>query len=161
MVGAEEARPSAPLLADYDFTVPPSPVPLGETSHEPKPLGAFRQLFGENKNGHYVQFYAPWPLECVATDAQSWIDWSDGKNMRHVVMSNSNRGGSVVVIADTQFATNANMETGDISISDNTGFWRWLLTRVVPGQTPWEPPPLTKNSDAKNQNESEEDANGQ
>ena len=38
MVGAEEARPSAPLLADLKFAVPPSPVPPGEDLREPAPL---------------------------------------------------------------------------------------------------------------------------
>jgi hypothetical protein len=58
-------------------------------------------------------------------------------------VSHSEQGGSVVVIADTYFASNENLETAENSIPDNIYFWRWLLSRVVPGQKPWNPPPST------------------
>ncbi len=49
MVGAEEARASAPLLAEFNFTVPRSPVPPGNEAREPEPLGFVEQVFGKTK----------------------------------------------------------------------------------------------------------------
>ncbi len=50
----------------------------------------------------------------------------------------------MVVIADTYFASNENLETAENSVPDNIYFWRWLLSRVVTGQKPWNPPPNTE-----------------
>ncbi len=141
MAGAEEVRAVAPLLADFDFTVPPSPVPPGERTKEPEPLGAFQQIFGKQANGRYVQFFAGWPLECTADHPTIEIVWSDGQVERPVVVGHSDHGGSVVVIADTYFAANENLETSERVLPDNIRFWRWLLSNVVPGQKPWTPPP--------------------
>ena len=80
-------------------------------------------------------------MECVASNPQEWVAWSDGQNNRPVVVSHAEQGGSVVVIADTHFAGNENLESAENSISDNIRFWRWLLSRVVTGQKPWNPPP--------------------
>jgi len=144
MVGAEEARASAPLLAEFNFTVPRSPVPPGNEAREPEPLGIFEQTFGKTGDNRYVQFYAGWPLECVASSPQEWVVWSNGQANRPIVVSHSEQGGSVVVIADTYFASNENLETAESSLPDNIYFWRWLLSRVVPGQKPWNPPPNTE-----------------
>ncbi len=45
------------------------------------------------------------------------------------------------MIGDTHFASNENLETAESTIPDNIRFWRWLLSRVVAGQKPWNPPP--------------------
>jgi hypothetical protein len=142
LAGAEEARPSASLLADFNFSISPSPVPPGEKTPEPEPLGAFRQSFG-TANKRYVQFYAGWPVECTASNPQKLVDWSDGKSDRSIVVSQSEQGGSFVLIGDTHLASNQNLETNESSIPDNIRFWRWLLSRVVIGQKPWEPPAAT------------------
>jgi hypothetical protein len=141
MVGAEDARASAPLLADFNFTVPGSPVPPGNEAREPEPLGFVEQVFAKTSDKRYVQFYAGWPLECVAASPQEWVVWSNGQIDRPIVVSHSEQGGAVVVIADTYFASNENLETAENSAADNIYFWRWLLSRVVPGQKPWDPPP--------------------
>ena len=47
--GAEDARASAPLLAEFNFTVPASPVPPGKEAREPEPLGFVEQMFGEGQ----------------------------------------------------------------------------------------------------------------
>jgi hypothetical protein len=149
IVGAEEARASAPLLADYNFAVPPSPVPPGQSGVEPEPLGAFRQLFGSEGSTQYVQFYAGWPLECSASNPQKWIVWSDGKSDRPIVVSHTEQGGPVIVIADTYFATNQNLESSESALPENIRFWRWLLSNVVPGQKPWTPSPADKDRRAE------------
>ena len=149
MVGAEESRPSDQLLAGFDFQVPPSPVPPGDNAREPAPRGAFQQLFGNSSDTRYVQFYAGWPLNCTASDAKEWIVWSDGTNDEPIVVSHSKAGGTVVVIADTYFASNENLEMAEASVPDNIRFWRWLLSRVVVGQEEWNPPPAAKAGSAK------------
>ena len=110
MVGAEEARASGSLLADYEFTVPPTPVPPNERVREPDPLGAFQQLFSDSKNRRYVQFHAGWPVECTASGATEQIVWSNGQVERPIVVSHSDQGGTIVVIGDTHCAANENLE---------------------------------------------------
>jgi len=148
-VGAEEARASAPLLADFSFTVPRSPVPPGNEAREPEPLGWFQQFFGKASDNRYVQFYAGWPLDCTAPNNQEMIAWTDENSRRPIVISHSEQGGTVVVIGDTYFASNENLETADTVVPDNVRFWRWLLSHVVVGQKPWEPPPAAKAGAAK------------
>jgi len=139
MVGAEQARPIAPLLADYQFRVPPSPVPPDEDSIEPEPLSA-KQGRIDQSDARYM-FYAAWPIECKAAGAKWWSVWTEGKSTQPIIISHSEQGGTVVVIGDTHFAANENQETADRASADNVLFWRWLLTRVVPGQKTWNPPP--------------------
>ncbi|MEN6452075.1 MAG: DUF4350 domain-containing protein, partial [Thermoguttaceae bacterium] len=155
LVGAEEARPSAPLLADFGLKVSPSPVPACEDATEPEPLGAFRQIFADAAGKRYVDFYAGWPVEesqpsksaelegqAVAgySNAMSWVLWSDGKTDRPIVVSRSLGSGQFVVIGDTHFADNENLEAAVDSLPNNIRFWRWLLSRVVSGQKEWNPP---------------------
>jgi hypothetical protein len=140
MVGAEEARANAPLLADFNFAVPPSPVPPGQGGVEPEPLGAKYTLIGESNRR--ARFYAAWPVECTGTDPKYWSVWSDGKKPTPVVASQSDHGGVVVVIGDTQFGSNENF---DMNQGESVTFWRWLLSNVVAGQKPWTPPPADKN----------------
>ncbi len=168
LVGAEEARPSAPLLADFGFKVPPSPVPPGEKAREPEPLGAkFSQIAGQNRQ---YQFYAAWPVEETepakrstrptdeSTDdsadeptdeprnkATSWVVWPDAKGDLPIVFSRPFGGGQMVVIGDTHFTSNENFGSDARSTPEIVHFWRWLLSRVVPGQKPWDPPPGSDN----------------
>jgi hypothetical protein len=139
MVGAEEARAVAPLLADFHFKVSPSPVPPEENSREPEPLGA---KYGRMDQGNRrFRYYAAWPVECDSPGAMKWSVWSDGKNERPIIVSRSEQKGSVVVIGDTRFASNENLESAADASPDRILFWRWLLSRVVPGQKAWNPPP--------------------
>lgn len=159
MAGAENARASSPLLADFEFAVPPSPVPPGGNTAEPRPLSAFRQLFGGSNDNRYVEFYAAWPLECTGSNPESWVVWSNGKVDRPVVIGHSEQGGNVVVIADTRFAANENLETAETMLPDNIRFWRWLLSRIMPGQKKWNPPPAEpEKGSAANEETDEEDS---
>lgn len=143
LAGAEESRPSASLLAEFGFKVSPSPVAPDET-FEPEPLGAFQQLFGKDGVNRYVRFYAGWPVESTSDDGfEKLVIWSDGKVDLPIAASRSVQAGSFVVVGDTYFAANENLETPKNEFSDNIRFWRWLLGRVVPGQKKWEPPPAS------------------
>jgi len=142
MVGGEESQPIAPLLADFGFTVPHSPVPPGEETRKVAPLGSFRQTFCRDSANRFVQFYAGWPIEFDASTVQPWVVWSDRKNDLPIVLHRSEGAGAVFVIGDTHFAANENLQTPEGAVADNITFWRWLLTRL-PGQKPWDPPAAT------------------
>ncbi len=142
MVGAEEARTSAPLLAEFNLTVPPSPVPPGEDAKEPEPSGATPASLDDGKG--QFRFYAAWPVKCTEPGGQKWVAMGD-KDWAYVYSCPEGKG-SCVVIADTHFASNENLETGEDALPDNIRFWRWLLSRVVPGQKPWNPPASAESS---------------
>ena len=67
--GAEEARASQSLLADFGLRVPLSPVPTAGNWREPEPMGNFRSLYLDARDydaGDYkvgVPFHAGWPVE--------------------------------------------------------------------------------------------------
>ncbi len=134
LAGAEDVRASKRLLADFHFKVPPSPVPPDESAHEPEPLRNFQQLFDDSAGKQYVEFYAGWPVEGAAAGFEKWVVWSDGKNERTVVARRAEGAGAIVVIADTHFADNENLETIRRTLPDNIRFWRWLLGNAMPGQ---------------------------
>jgi hypothetical protein len=139
MVGAEEARASAALLAALDLQVPLSPVPPSEKGREPDPLGA---VYGLTEGGNWhVRFYAAWPVESVDADARKMVYWNKDAKEWSVVVSRSPEGGTVVVIGDTHFASNENI---DMDKNASIRFWRWLLSHAVPGQKEWNPPPGTQ-----------------
>jgi hypothetical protein len=158
IAGAENTRASAPLLAEFNFAVPRSPVPPGDEAREPEPFGHFRQSFAKASDKRYVEFYAGWPLECVAPSQQEWVAWSNGQTSRPIVVSHSEQGGTVVVIADTHFASNENLETAEDSLPDNIRFWRWLLSRVTPGQKPWNPSPNAEKAGAAKKDAATDDS---
>ena len=158
MVGAEESRPSAPLLADFDFKVPPSPVPPGEDAREPEPLGGRAYVRTAKAIGN-VQFYAGWPVECDRRRAPEDGSFGrDGKNERPIVVSRSERGG--IVRRDRRHALRQQRELRNRRTHDarRIRFWRWLLSRVVPGQKAWNPPPAGQTADPATGNPAKKDA---
>ena len=155
LVGAEESRASESLLADFEFKVPHSPVPPGKSVDEPEPLGA--KLGRMDQSNWQYRFYAAWPVECNADGAQKWSVWTEGNNERAVIVSRSEGSGTVAVIGDTHFGSNENFRMGkDAAIH----FWRWLFSRIVPGQKEWNPPPGTNvnpSMEPAEEDDSEED----
>ena len=141
MIGAEQARPSAALLADFQFRIPPSPVPPGEEAVEPEPLSYKQGRIAQSDRVY--QFHAAWPIECKAAGATSWSVWNDGPHVRPIVISHADQGGPVVVIGDTHFAANENLEFAAPTIPDNSHFWRWLLNRVIARRESQPPPAAT------------------
>jgi hypothetical protein len=143
-VGAEEARASEGLLADFGLRVPASPVPTRGSQREPEPMGRFRTLFlnaqdygaGDYKVG--VLFHAGWPVE-GGTEVLAY-----GRDDRPIVVCRALGQGKLVLIGDTGFAMNKNLEyVGGEPFDggyENAHFWRWLLTRIT-GRTEWIPPP--------------------
>jgi hypothetical protein len=152
LVGALEARGSESLLTDFGFRVPHSPVPPGDNAVEPWPLGNCTGMF--NGGTWQAPFYAAWPVECRG-DAEQLV--FEKKSKAAIVVARVEGQGKVVVVGDTQFAANANhLKTGQ----DMAPFWRWLLSRIMAGQQPWEPSAATPAGNAKAQAGDEGDDNG-
>jgi hypothetical protein len=171
MVGAEEADASAALLEDFSLRVPASPVPTTGSGWEPEPFGRTRADYlevEEEENQRYqvaVRLHAAWPVEARTAGAEVL---AYGRNRLPVVRSETELPviltravgqGQVVLIGDTCFAMNKNLEYigGEpfFGAYENAHFWRWLLTRLQ-GQPEWIPPRPPKRA----QESQEEDAAG-
>jgi hypothetical protein len=129
LVGAEEARPIASLLEDFQFKVSPSPVKPGEDIHEPDPLGALLISYGRaNEPKIEVQFYAAWPITSIPQTYTIYVsDKLDGEDLPVVARTEVGQG-IVLVIADTFFASNQNLETLTNTFPSHMNFWRMLLS---------------------------------
>jgi hypothetical protein len=157
LVGAEEAVASEPLLADFGIRVSPSPVPTTGRWHEPEPLGHVRADYevpdpSQAQAGlPSVQFYAAWPVSAMASDAQVLVRAPNGQP---VVVCRQVGRGRVVVIGDTGFAMNKNLEyVGGEPFDgryDNANFWRWLISRVT-DRPEWSPPVPVPAADASSE----------
>ncbi|NCC94194.1 MAG: DUF4350 domain-containing protein, partial [Opitutae bacterium] len=140
MVGAEESRPSRPLLKTFGFDVLPSPVHPGEDLVEPIPLSSFRQLYHEEGTlGARAQFWNGWPVTRDELDSDALVRWSDGTLEFDVVATRRMGSGTVTVIGDSYFVQNRNFESPS-SPWENVHYWRWLLARLA-GPKPWFPTP--------------------
>jgi hypothetical protein len=119
-VGAEHAQASQALLGELGVRVPASPVPTGDDRAEPEPMGRIRSMYLEVSrpaNGPMagqapayqvgVVFQEAWPVELLADDGSVL---ALGTKNRPVAVQRSAGRGSVIVIADTDFALNKNLE---------------------------------------------------
>lgn len=146
LVGAEEAAASDSWLAGFGLRVAPSPVPTTGRWREPEPLGHARAEYtagrpdAPNAGRPVVQFYAAWPVS-APDDAEVLVRAGGGQS---VVVCRPIGRGRVVLIGDTAFALNRNLEyVGGEPFAgryDNAQFWRWLISRVT-GRLEWIPPP--------------------
>ncbi len=178
MVGSEEAAASESLLRGFGLHVPVSPVPTSSDAWEPEPFGRTRSDYLEvevaegDRYKAAVRLYAAWPVESLSGDAQVY---AYGRNRLSVVESDTELPvilaravgrGEVVLIGDTCFALNKNLEYvgGEPFYGgyDNAHFWRWLLTRVQ-GQPDWIPPrpPPRKADGPDEETDATEQANGE
>jgi len=159
-VGAEEAEAVNPLLGDFGFRVPRSPTRADEEADEPTPMGHFRSPYldtGDYKT--HVMFYAGWPIECLDGDAEIRVR---GFNELPVMAIRRRGRGKVVLVGDTAFAMNKNLEYmggepfgGDY---ENAYFWRWLIAYLT-DRPEWIPPEAKVQFDAEP--EPEEAAEGE
>ena len=168
--GFERSAASRELLGDFKFTVGAT-APGLPTGTEPVPLGHFKAPFYEVQGDYqaYVRFHAAWPISCAdpaaKTIAKGFADrpfdpgaggfGMDGRSEVPVIMVRDVKKGKVVVIGDTEFATNKNLENEDGSpiegLRENADFWRWLIPQLR-GTTPWYPPnqqPITPPMETK------------
>jgi hypothetical protein len=143
-VGYEERVPSQELLAELGFHIgqPPQEELLGR---EPKPLGHFKSpFFNGGSYLAYVRFHAAWR---VVSDDPHRLTISFCPPDHEVIVMRRVGLGLVVVVGDTYFATNKNLENeGGEPFEgrrENAVFWRWLLALMRDGMNegkPWYPP---------------------
>ena len=132
LVGAEEAPASQALLRNFGFDVPKSPVRPGDPTVEPEPMGQFVTPYlnaAEYGQGDYlleVMIYTGWPVageggEGVELNTAGYVKQPTIQTLdrreeavvyreRPLVLSRQIGKGRVVVIGDTQFALNKNLE---------------------------------------------------
>ncbi len=138
-VGYDDVGPSRPLLSDFRFSIGTDRL----DAQESVPMGHFKSPYLQSEDRRvFVRFHAAWPVICTETDAQVI---AYGRDNLPVIILRRIGSGKVVVIGDTRFATNANLENEEgepfEGLRENADFWRWFLT-VLRDQTPWIPPAL-------------------
>lgn len=139
MAGYEDAGPSRGILSDFGFTI-------ADDSHgarEPVPMGHFKSPYLRSGDKRvFVRFHAAWPVVCEDPQAQVLVY---GKDNLPVVIMRRVGAGKVVVVADTCFAANDNLEREDgqpfEGLRENADFWRWFIT-VLREEPAWVPPAL-------------------
>jgi hypothetical protein len=138
-VGCDEAGPSRLLLSDFGFRIGSDRL----NALESVPMGHFKSPYLQSEDRRvFVRFHAAWPVLCTEADAQVI---AYGRDNLPVIVLRRLETGKVVVIGDTRFATNDNLEREDgepfEGLRENADFWRWFLT-VLRDQPPWIPPAL-------------------
>lgn len=163
-VGYEDRGPSEALLADFGLRVGLRDLSDGE----PQPLGHYKSPY-LNFRTHmaYARYHAGWEVTHTAGPARviTYARNLDGGRVKGdpkaIIMTNAvwdetakkyvmrgetddPRVGKVVLIGDTCFAMNKNLERVDglpiEGMRENSDFWRWLLADLSGGPE-WLPPP--------------------
>ncbi len=156
-VGQDEAMASRSILADFGFSV----GTINRDAPQPEAMGHFKSPYLKSADKQvYVRFHAAWPIHC--TDPQAQVI-AYGRNNLPVIILRRFRAGKVVVIGDTCFAMNKNLEWegGEPfeGMRENADFWQWFISQLR-GQEMWIPPalqtsgesqPASSASDAANQ----------
>jgi hypothetical protein len=139
--GYEHRQGSQGLLELFGFGVG---IPLlGDT--EPQALGHFKSPYLQDNNKRvFVRFFAAWPVFGRSQDTQVL---AYGADELPVAAWRPYGQGKVVVIGDSEFITNKNLEYEDgrpfEGLRENADFWRWLLSWLR-GQDMWVPPALNQ-----------------
>ena len=149
-VGWDRHSASRDILDDFGLYVGVAPPEAGRETPAPEPLGFFKSPYypGDTFQA-YVRFFASWPIGFKASDDPQIREVHPiangilhGKDVP-VILSRSYGSGHVILVGDTSFAMNKNLETeeGDAfdGAHENSDFWRWLIPQVT-GRTPWFPP---------------------
>lgn len=149
MVGAEQSPVVAPLLAEFGFNVPHSPVRPAEQAPETDAVGSFVAPYFETDQGDaQVMFREGWPIACNAPDATVHVQSDQGASF---IVTRPFGHGTVAVIGDSKFALNRNLERPDgqpvAEGLQNGDFWHWFLA-VLDRQAPWVPPLRKPNAPA-------------
>src|SRR6185436_566714 len=148
-VGYPESAPSRNMLAEFGFYIG-GPGAADGTGPEPKPFGHFKApYFNGGDYMAYVRFHAAWTVECFDAQAQPIAYGprdprgpADARDPVVIMMRRLGRG-KMVVVADSDFVTNQNLERegGEPfeGMRENADLWRWLLS-YLNDQPVWRPP---------------------
>jgi len=137
--GYDQSGPSRPLLDAFGLHVG---TPTGD-SPEPEPLGHFKSPYLESQDRRvYVRFHAAWPV--AGSDPNTRVI-AYGRDNRPVAILRRFGAGKVLLVGDTCFAMNINLEWENGApfegLRENADFWRWLLS-MLRDQQMWIPPAL-------------------
>jgi len=140
-VGYEEAGASRTLLSSFGFSVGTDP---NNPDREPLPMGRFKAPYLKSGNNlAHVRFHAAWPV--WATDPNAQV-MANGRGNLPVIQKLPVGKGWVVVVGDTGFIMNKNLEREDgrpiEGHYENADFWRWYMARLL-DKPQWIPPVLT------------------
>jgi hypothetical protein len=140
-VGYDRADASLPLLRRLGFGIGP------DDASEPAPWGHFKSPYLESVGQRvYVRFHAAWPVRAEDSNAQVI---AYGREDRPVILLRRIGTGKVVLVGDTFFATNQNLEREDGTpfegLRENADFWRWLIA-LLRDEHVWVPPALQRDS---------------
>jgi hypothetical protein len=143
--GYDDAGPRSTLLSEYGFTIGVD----GPDGREPVPMGHFKSPYLRSGDKQvYVRFHAAWPVHCDDPEARVL---AYGRGDLPAIVLRRVGAGKVVVVGDTHFATNANLEREDgqpfEGMRENADFWRWFLT-VLRDQPAWVPPALQEGTES-------------
>ena len=148
-VGYDRRRGSESLLRDFGFHIG-LPADASGAEPEPQPLGHFKSPYLSSGGKRvYVRFHAAWPVTCDAPDhgPERKVVIAYGRRNLPVIVMRYFGKGKVVVVGDTCFAMNKNLERYDgrpiEGRRENADFWRWLLS-VLRDQEMWIPPELRR-----------------
>jgi hypothetical protein len=139
MAGLDGAGSSRSLLSMLGFSIGnPGPNPV-----EPEVMGHFKSPYLESGDQRvHVRFHAAWPVSCNDPTARVI---AYGHNNLPVIILRQLGAGKVVVIGDTCFVANKNLEWegGEPfeGMRENADFWRWFITQLR-DQEMWIPPAL-------------------
>jgi hypothetical protein len=156
MAGLDEAGPSSSLLSILGFSIG-NP---GSNLSEPQAMGHFKSpyLSTEEQRVH-VRFHAAWPVTCDDPTARVIVY---GHNNLPVIILRRLGAGKVVVIGDTFFVANKNLEWEGgqpfEGMRENADFWRWFITQLR-DQEMWIPPALRSESESANNDTTPDKAN--
>ena len=143
MAGAEDVTGiGTTLKEDYGILIADTPVLPGDPRREPDPTGNSYTPYLELDKNRYAQLllYAGWPVKGLHSDVGTV---AGGRNGEAVAVARPVGKGRLVVIGDTNFALNRNLElaSGEPLFGNraNVDFWRWLFGRFA-DRPDWTPP---------------------
>jgi hypothetical protein len=147
-VGYEQRGPISSLLADFDFRIGLKSEGRNNPEPEPQPMGHFKVPYVQSQDGQkqaYVRYHASWPITYSGKDDDvrtiAYGRRIGGKDLPCIMVRNFGKG-KFVVIGDTSFAMNKNLERKDglpiEGMRENADFWRWFLT-VLKNEPTWSP----------------------
>jgi hypothetical protein len=147
-VGYEQRCPSSSLLADFGFRVGLKSAGPNNPDPEPQPMGHFKVPYiqsRDRKKQAYVRYYASWPIVYSGKpeDARTiaYGRQKGGADYPCIMFQRFGKG-KFVVIGDSSFAMNKNLERKDgrpiEGMRENADFWRWFLT-TLKNEKVWNP----------------------
>jgi hypothetical protein len=155
--GLDEVMASRSILSDFGFSI----GDINTTAPQTEVMGHFKSPYLRSADKQaYVRFHAAWPVHC--TDPQAQVI-AYGRENSPVIILRRLGAGKVVVIGDTCFAMNKNLEWegGEPfeGMRENADFWRWFISQLrdqemwIPSalQTTGEPQPGSSTDDTTNQ----------